>query len=121
MRPWQRCNHLPGIYNLAKKNMLGKHLTKMQKDFPSEYNFFPRTWILPQDIKEFTADGAFGTPEKPKTFIVKPDGGCQGKGIFMCQRVEQLLKPAHGGGTGGTQRKDEDLVYSGQVLEKYVV
>ena len=29
MQPWQRCNHLPGIYNLAKKNMLGRHLMRM--------------------------------------------------------------------------------------------
>ncbi len=29
MQPWQRCNHFPGIYNLAKKNMLGRHLMRM--------------------------------------------------------------------------------------------
>jgi hypothetical protein len=29
LKPWQRCNHLPGIYNLAKKNLLGKHLMRM--------------------------------------------------------------------------------------------
>ena len=29
MKPWQRCNHVPGIYNLARKNMLARHLVRM--------------------------------------------------------------------------------------------
>jgi tubulin polyglutamylase TTLL6/13 len=29
MKPWQRCNHFPGMYNLARKNMLGRHLMRM--------------------------------------------------------------------------------------------
>mgnify|MGYP000882670584 CR=1 FL=1 len=29
MMPWQRLNHFPGIYNLARKNMLGRHLMRM--------------------------------------------------------------------------------------------
>ena len=41
MRPHQRVNHFPGIYNLARKNMLGRHLMRMQKILPDEYNFFP--------------------------------------------------------------------------------
>ena len=51
--PWQRVNHYPGIYNLARKNMLGRHLMRMKKMFPNEYNFFPLTYMLPQDYKEF--------------------------------------------------------------------
>jgi len=53
MKPWQKCNHIPGIYNLARKNMLGRHLMRMQKEFPSEYDFFPETFELPHDFKEF--------------------------------------------------------------------
>lgn len=29
MQPHQRVNHYPGIYNLARKNMLGRHLMRM--------------------------------------------------------------------------------------------
>ena len=29
MKAYQRVNHIPGIYNLAKKNMLGRHLMKL--------------------------------------------------------------------------------------------
>ena len=29
MQPFQRTNHFPGMYNLAKKNMLGRHLMRL--------------------------------------------------------------------------------------------
>ena len=29
MKKYQRVNHFPGIYNLARKNMLGRHLMRM--------------------------------------------------------------------------------------------
>lgn len=29
MQQYQRTNHFPGIYNLAKKNMLGRHLMRL--------------------------------------------------------------------------------------------
>lgn len=45
----QRINHFPGMYELARKDNLGKNLTRMAKLFPEDYAFFPRTWILPQE------------------------------------------------------------------------
>ena len=53
MESWQRTNHFPGMYALARKNLLAKNLMAMQKQFPKEYNFFPRTWLLPSDLKSF--------------------------------------------------------------------
>lgn len=70
MHPWQKCNHLPGIYNLAKKNMLGRHLMRMRKEFPQDYDFAPQTFMLPHDFKEFTE---LVGEKRNKTFIVKPE------------------------------------------------
>ena len=47
MLPFQKINHFPGSYNLGKKNYLGKNLTKMRQKFPADYDFCPRTWLLP--------------------------------------------------------------------------
>ena len=58
MKMWQRHNHFPGIYNLARKNMLGRHLMRMQKLLPDEYNFFPTTYMLPHDYKDFFEDSS---------------------------------------------------------------
>ena len=73
MQSHQRVNHMPGIYNLAKKNMLGRHLMKLQSVFPEDYNFFPETFILPQDQKEFMSQL---TAKRNKTYIVKPEASC---------------------------------------------
>jgi len=75
------------MYNLAKKNMLGRHLMRMQKILPEDYNFFPITYCLPHDMKEFLATI---TDKRAKTFIVKPEAACQGKGIFLTRNPENI-------------------------------
>jgi tubulin polyglutamylase TTLL6/13 len=35
MRPHQKINHFPGMYNLSRKNYLARNLIKMQKQFPN--------------------------------------------------------------------------------------
>ena len=34
MQTFQRVNHFPGMYNLARKNHLGRNLMKMRRVFP---------------------------------------------------------------------------------------
>ena len=68
---------------------------KMQKQFPTEYNFFPKTWLMPSEVLDFR--NQFETalknskPGKKKTYIVKPEGLCQGKGIFLSRSFEEIL------------------------------
>lgn len=73
MQPYQRTNHFPGMYTLARKNLLAKNLNNMRKAFPSEFKFFPKTWQLPSDAKDFKAQF---NGKKAKTFIVKPEASC---------------------------------------------
>jgi hypothetical protein len=40
------------MYNIARKNTLGIHLRRMQKEFKKHYSFFPQTWLYPQDAHE---------------------------------------------------------------------
>jgi hypothetical protein len=53
VQPWQIVNHIPGMNNIARKNRMAQHLNKMHKLFPIEYSFYPRTWVLPQDMTDF--------------------------------------------------------------------
>jgi len=70
MKPYQRTNHIPAIYVLARKNLLARNLQNMQSVLPNDYDFFPNTWILPQDSKSFKEQ--FNN-KRAKTFIVKPE------------------------------------------------
>ena len=47
MKPHQVINYFPGIDEICKKNLLIKHIYKMKKHFPLEYDFIPKSWILP--------------------------------------------------------------------------
>ena len=71
MKPNQRVNHFPGIYNLARKNMLGRHLMRMQRLLPNDYEFFPTTYCLPHDYKDFVEETR--NQKHPRTFIAKPE------------------------------------------------
>ena len=52
MLPYQRINHFPGSAILGKKNNLSKYLSKMRKVFPEEYDFYPRSFLLPYHYEE---------------------------------------------------------------------
>lgn len=88
MHPYQKINHFPGMYVLARKNMLGKALMKMRKQFPEEYNFFPLTWHLPSEFNDLSL--YFEGQPQTKTYIAKPEALSQGKGIFLTRKLADL-------------------------------
>ena len=93
MQPYQKINHFPGMYSLARKNHLGRNLMRMKKSFPENYDFFPQTYLLPAEYSEFRAQ--FNGKKNGKTFIVKPEASCQGKGIFLTRSIENVQPGEH--------------------------
>lgn len=87
MKPYQKINHFPGMYALARKNYLAWNIGRMYKHFPEDYNIAPRTWVLPADYSDFKAQFA---GKKKKTYILKPEASCQGRGIFLIKRIEEI-------------------------------
>lgn len=87
LKPYQRLNHFPGIFAIARKNFLAHNLNKMKKRFPEFYDFYPETYCLPSDrnllVEEFKET-------KRVTLIVKPEASSQGRGIFLVRRLEDL-------------------------------
>ena len=71
MQSYQRINHFPGMYQLARKNNLCRNLMRMLKVFKDDFNMFPKTWILPAEVNDFKNQFS-GNKKKAKTFIVKP-------------------------------------------------
>ena len=92
VQPWQVINHFPGMVNIARKTRLAQNLQQMQKAFPAHYNFSPQTYALPKDLtalrsQHFTLDK--GRKSK-HVWIVKPDGGAKGKGIFLTRDLSEI-------------------------------
>ncbi|XP_006865782.1 PREDICTED: tubulin polyglutamylase TTLL11 [Chrysochloris asiatica] len=79
-------NKFPGMTEMVRKITLSRAVRIMQDLFPDEYNFYPRSWILPDEFQLFVAQVRMvkdGDPSWKPTFIVKPDSGCQGDGIYL--------------------------------------
>jgi len=61
----------------------------MKKKFPREFSFYPTTYVLPQSFSVFKT--LFSPNGQSKgTYIIKPDGSAQGKGIFLTRRIEDV-------------------------------
>ena len=94
IQPWQMINHFPGMPNIARKNRMGQNLNRMLKMFPREYSFYPRTWVLPGELSDFRSQfDEKGNSIGNKIYIIKPDTGCQGRGIFLTRTFDQV--PQH--------------------------
>ncbi|NXB52525.1 TTL11 polyglutamylase, partial [Leucopsar rothschildi] len=79
-------NKFPGMMETVRKITLSRAMRRMQDLFPLEYSFYPRSWILPEELSLFVAEVRMikdSNPSWKPTFIVKPDGGCQGDGIYL--------------------------------------
>lgn len=87
MKRFQRINHFPGMLEICRKDLLARNLNRMFKVFPEEYNVFPKTWCLPTDMTEVAE---YAKNHKGRCFIVKPDLGCQGRGISITRNINQL-------------------------------
>ena len=56
MKSYQRTNHFPGMQSLTRKDQLGKNLNSMRALFPEAYDFYPKTWLVPNEMKQLRAD-----------------------------------------------------------------
>jgi len=98
MLPYQKINHFPGSHQLGRKNLLYKNLTKMKKHLPNDYDFFPKTWLLPyqyEELRVYANNAIQKQPNSKPVFIVKPEASCQGKGIFLTKKVESIGSDEH--------------------------
>lgn len=64
----------------------------MCRVFDKEYKIAPPTWLLPTDWSSFVDQF---NKKRAKTFIVKPEASCQGKGIFLTRNYKNLDKNEH--------------------------
>ncbi|GMH45825.1 hypothetical protein BSKO_13788 [Bryopsis sp. KO-2023] len=89
----QRVNHFPRHVELTRKDLMVKNLKRAKRQLDKEgrgheMDFFPQTYTLPQEYglfaEEFRRSGG--------TWIMKPCGRAQGKGIFLLDKLSQVTK-----------------------------
>lgn len=79
LMPWQVVNRIPSLNILCRKAPMARLLERAQKEFPDIYNFFPKSFILPEQNDEFVRE----LSTTKKKYLVKPDMGSMGQGIII--------------------------------------
>ncbi|TRY83686.1 hypothetical protein DNTS_034383 [Danionella cerebrum] len=89
IREFQKLNHFPGSFQIGRKDRLWRNLSKMQARFGKrEFGFFPRSFILPQDIKLLRKVWEDGSSKQK--WIVKPPASARGIGIQVIHKWSQM-------------------------------
>ncbi|XP_052793527.1 tubulin polyglutamylase ttll6-like isoform X21 [Mya arenaria] len=92
MKKYQKINHFPGMSEICRKDLLARNMNRMLKMFPKDYNVFPKTWCLPADYGDYQA---YCRQKKNKTYILKPESGCQGRGIWVTKNPKDVKPHEH--------------------------
>ncbi|KAJ3592749.1 hypothetical protein NHX12_007876 [Muraenolepis orangiensis] len=87
----QKLNHFPGSFQIGRKDRLWRNLSKMRARFgKQEFSFFPRSFILPQDIKLLRR--AWEDAGACHKWIIKPPASARGTGIEVIHKWCQMPK-----------------------------
>merc|ERR1719399_832914 len=81
---WQRVNRFPGMFSVCEKVNFARLTNALAQLAPEDFAGIPRTLVYPDDLDRLRSafDG--------RTFIVKPELGTQGDGIFLVQNAAAL-------------------------------
>ncbi|VDL74748.1 unnamed protein product [Nippostrongylus brasiliensis] len=86
---------------LSKKVSLTQAISTMQRIFPNDYKFYPPSFFLPADynnLKEFCQRKKMTNRNAGSSddiyFIVKPDDGSQGAGIYLVSDPSEIKDPS---------------------------
>ncbi|KAB0392961.1 hypothetical protein E2I00_002901 [Balaenoptera physalus] len=100
----QIVNHFPNHYELTRKDLMVKNIKRYRKELEKEgsplaekdesgkylyLDFVPITYMLPADYNLFVEEFR---KSPSSTWIMKPCGKAQGKGIFLINKLSQIKK-----------------------------
>lgn len=103
LKPYQKVNHFPAMFQITRKTFLARNLKRLQKLFPLEYDFFPKTWILPNEINDLRAYAQKPTAAQSQLPAKKK------KGKKKTEKAEDKAKE---------KEKETDAIFSNQVEVK---
>ncbi|KAL0236715.1 hypothetical protein PCE1_000113 [Barthelona sp. PCE] len=81
---FQRINHFPSMFELGRKDRMYKNISKQQRIFPHDYDFVPKTFVLPSE-ERFLRSYAIDNPGK--CFIYKPAASACGRNIRVVKNI----------------------------------
>ncbi|KAK8853753.1 positive regulation of cilium movement [Tritrichomonas musculus] len=87
LKPFQVINRIPNMNVITRKAPLARIIQRISPYFPSLFKFMPKSYILP-----FKNTQLVNALQKEKCrYIIKPDSGSLGQGIFIVNPNEGYL------------------------------
>lgn len=98
LKPYQKVNHFPTMSEISRKDLLAKNFDKyvsyyfsfihwlscicsrLARILSEEYNFTPRTWILPNEYNAWYSYASNKPKKDSCSYILKPNNGAMGHG-----------------------------------------
>ncbi|CAF1458170.1 unnamed protein product, partial [Didymodactylos carnosus] len=83
--------------DILRKVHLTRSLNVMRSLYPAEYDFYPKTWFIPEQSEQFRDDVRYIHEQDQQhkrsltTFIVKPSDGSQGEGIYLIRNPSSCI------------------------------
>ncbi|CAI2363799.1 unnamed protein product [Moneuplotes crassus] len=78
---------IPELKEIAHKSDLARVINYMQRFYPNDFNFVPRTFICPRDEEVVSR---LMKKNKDKTWICKPSKGAQGDGLQLVSNMWEI-------------------------------
>lgn len=121
LESWQRVNHFRNDRELCRKDLLIKNIKRQRRSLEKDknyeaakrYDFCPTTYVLPGEYALFVEEFKRNGPNT--TWIMKPVGRSQGKGIFLFQKLNQISK-----WRSESKWKPENTDIDAYVVQRYV-
>jgi hypothetical protein len=99
-------NRIPAMAELANKNMTFKILNDLRRKYESQFNFYSKTFILPEEWREYKD---WHSKNKNEPLISKLGGGCHG---FGCKIIRKYKEPKDFSLDEGPKDKSERVIQS---------
>ncbi len=95
MNKFQRMNHFPAGFQLGRKDLMWKNISRLKRQFGSEFNICPKTYVFPHDYRRFIID-AKAKENKKAYYILKPVSASCANGIKILNNQMGLPKNKKG-------------------------
>src|SRR5690606_16008241 len=82
--------HFPGCWQLGRKDNLWRNISRLKRQFPSDYDFIPNTYILGPDYERFNQMRE--NAENKCLWIMKPCASACGRGIQLLNKKSKVKK-----------------------------
>ncbi|XP_025418324.1 tubulin polyglutamylase TTLL4-like [Sipha flava] len=90
LRDQQKFNHIPGTFEIGRKDRLWKNLYRLMSIYGNDqFGFIPTSYILPRDVNILREVWKENDEDK---WIVKPPASARGTGIHVISKWSQIPK-----------------------------